>query len=84
MKEETRRIMKLVQEGKLSPEDAAELIEAFSDAPDEPTTNGEQAKNESTGEAGSATASTRGINRCPFHRIHGIQRYIVETARQTT
>lgn len=29
MKEEIRRIMKLVQEGKLSPEDAAELIDAF-------------------------------------------------------
>ena len=28
--------MTLVQEGKLSPEDAAELIEAFNDAPDEP------------------------------------------------
>lgn len=33
MKEEVKRIMKLVQEGKLSPEDAAELVEAFSDAP---------------------------------------------------
>lgn len=29
MKEEIQRIMKLVQEGKLSPEDAAELIDAF-------------------------------------------------------
>ncbi len=33
MKEEIKRIMKLVQEGKLSAEDAAELIEAFNDAP---------------------------------------------------
>ncbi|MBS1721443.1 MAG: DUF4097 family beta strand repeat protein [Armatimonadetes bacterium] len=33
MKEEVKRIMKLVQEGKLSPDDAAELIEAFNDAP---------------------------------------------------
>jgi DUF4097 and DUF4098 domain-containing protein YvlB len=32
-KDEIRRIMKLVQEGKLSPEDAAELIEAFEEAP---------------------------------------------------
>ena len=32
MKEEITRIMKLVQEGKLSPEDAAELIEAFGGA----------------------------------------------------
>ena len=30
MKEEISRIMKMVQEGKLSPEDAAELIDAFS------------------------------------------------------
>lgn len=36
MKEETKRIMTLVQEGKLSPEDAAELIEAFNDSPDTP------------------------------------------------
>ncbi len=33
MKEETIRIMKLVKEGKLSPEDAAELLDAFGDAP---------------------------------------------------
>lgn len=32
MKEEVRRIMKLVQEGKISPEDAADLIDAFGDA----------------------------------------------------
>lgn len=32
MKEEIRRIMQLVKEGKLSPEDAADLIEAFSEA----------------------------------------------------
>lgn len=36
MKEDVRRIMQLVKDGKLSPEDAAELIEAFQDAPDEP------------------------------------------------
>lgn len=36
MKEEVTRIMRLVQEGKLSPEDAAELVEAFVDSPDEP------------------------------------------------
>lgn len=35
MKEETRRIMKLVEEGKLSADDAAELIEAFESAPRE-------------------------------------------------
>jgi predicted membrane protein len=35
MKDEVRRIMQLVKDGKLSPEDAAELIEAFQDAPDQ-------------------------------------------------
>lgn len=35
MKDDIRRIMQLVKDGKLSPEDAAELIEAFQDAPDE-------------------------------------------------
>ncbi len=55
MKEEITRIMKLVQEGKLSPEDAAELIEAFNEAPDidearEDATEG----NEEAGESGSA------------------------------
>jgi len=36
MKEEIARIMKLVQEGKLSPEDAAELIDAFQGNKEEP------------------------------------------------
>ncbi|MBS1712413.1 MAG: DUF4097 family beta strand repeat protein [Armatimonadetes bacterium] len=35
MKDEIRRIMQLVKDGKLSPEDAAELIEAFQEAPEE-------------------------------------------------
>jgi len=35
VKEEIRRIMQLVKDGKLSPEDAAELIEAFEESPDE-------------------------------------------------
>lgn len=52
MKEEIKRIMKLVQEGKLSPEDAAELIDAFQTGeenkesppppPDEPSQNGKK------------------------------------------
>jgi DUF4097 and DUF4098 domain-containing protein YvlB len=37
MKEETQRIMKLVQEGKLSPEDAAELIDAMHEGASEET-----------------------------------------------
>lgn len=35
MKEEIKRIMKLVQDGKLSPEDAAELIDAFQSGEEE-------------------------------------------------
>ena len=35
MKEEIRRIMNLVKEGKLSPEDAADLIDAFASTPEE-------------------------------------------------
>lgn len=38
MKDEIRRIMQLVKDGKLSPDDAAELIEAFNDAPDDEDT----------------------------------------------
>jgi DUF4097 and DUF4098 domain-containing protein YvlB len=45
MKEELKRIMKLVQEGKLSPDDAAELIEAFQSAPAAP-----ESETESTGQ----------------------------------
>jgi DUF4097 and DUF4098 domain-containing protein YvlB len=36
VKEEVTRIMRLVKEGKLSPEDAAELVEAFVDSPEGP------------------------------------------------
>jgi len=59
MKEEVKRIMRLVQEGKLSPDDAAELIEAFNEAPDEPeattaTEEAESPKSEATG-AGAKT-----------------------------
>lgn len=35
MKEDIKRIMQLVKDGKLSPEDAAELIEAFEESPTE-------------------------------------------------
>lgn len=51
MKEEVKRIMKLVQEGKLSPDDAAELIEAFSEAP-------EEAREEEPAAVGAGAAST--------------------------
>lgn len=46
MKDEVKRIIRMVQEGKLSPEDAAELIDAFS--------NGEGATAEPAGEAAGA------------------------------
>ncbi|MBL8086690.1 MAG: DUF4097 family beta strand repeat protein [Chthonomonas sp.] len=44
-KEEVRRIMKLVQEGKLSPEDAAELMEAFDGTSDGAAESTEQTTN---------------------------------------
>ncbi|MCL4284366.1 MAG: DUF4097 family beta strand repeat protein [Fimbriimonadaceae bacterium] len=53
MKEEIRRIMQLVQEGKLSPEDAAELIDAFN-APEQDA--GETESKESEGESDAASA----------------------------
>ncbi len=51
MREEVSRIMKLVQEGKLSPEDAAELIEVFArDAEPEPPTEAAAGASEASGE----------------------------------
>lgn len=47
MKEEIRRIMTLVKEGKLSPEDAADLIDAFASTPEDAA-----AEPESSDEAG--------------------------------
>lgn len=59
MKEEIQRIMKLVQEGKLSPEDAAELIDAMKEGagetPEEPT-EGTDKKTVSPGFKGLAEA----------------------------
>ncbi|MEJ5170392.1 MAG: hypothetical protein WHU10_05340, partial [Fimbriimonadales bacterium] len=46
MKEEIARIMRLVQEGKLSPEDGAELIAAFTEGGSRPQSASEQAPNE--------------------------------------
>ncbi len=59
MKDEIRRIMNLVKEGKLSPEDAAELVEAFQDGDEnlkqeEKTTASETAADQTTSTAGSA------------------------------
>lgn len=57
MKDEIRRIMQLVKDGKLSPEDAAELVQAFSDAQDdddapvEETASDESAASEPTDDA---------------------------------
>src|SRR5689334_9832060 len=68
MKEETKRIMKLVQEGKLSPDDAAELIEAFNDAPDEPHENG--AAESASATTGAAT-ETGPKTEDPFSRLIG-------------
>lgn len=65
MKEEITRIMKLVQEGKLSPEDAAELIEAFNDAPETDESGEEEASGE--GEAGVSESSKED----PFSKFLG-------------
>lgn len=46
MKEEIRRVMKLVQEGKLSPEDAAELIDALQNSPEVGRTGQREAEGE--------------------------------------
>lgn len=47
--------MKLVQEGKLSPDDAAELIEAFNDAPEEPVAEAEAGQATEGAAAGTKT-----------------------------
>jgi DUF4097 and DUF4098 domain-containing protein YvlB len=51
MKDEITRIMRLVKEGKISPEDAAELIDAFSDSPER------EAEPEAAAASGSAGSS---------------------------
>lgn len=53
MKDEIRRIMNLVKEGKLSPEDAAELVEAFQDGE-------ESLKEEEKVTAGAAESASAG------------------------
>ncbi|MBX3111750.1 MAG: DUF4097 family beta strand repeat protein [Fimbriimonadaceae bacterium] len=60
MKEETIRIMKMVQEGKISAEDAAELLEAFNDSPDTESRTGETPKGDAPeGEAEEPKASAK-------------------------
>lgn len=75
MKDEIKRIMRLVQEGKLSPEDAAELIEAFSDAPSEPEAEEpapkEKAGEPEAGEPKTDEKSTEGSSTDPFSRFIG-------------
>jgi len=72
MKEEITRIMKLVQEGKLTPEDAAELIEAFEGTRSEATVDDstgteDSAEQTETGE-GEAKAKT---SEDPFSKLIG-------------
>lgn len=55
MRDEVRRILKLVQEGKLSSEDAAELIEAF----EEPGPASEEEKGEESPEASADSEAER-------------------------
>lgn len=58
MKDEIRRIMNLVKEGKLSPEDAAELVEAFQDGDENLKQEEKVAAGASAGTADSGSAST--------------------------
>lgn len=63
MKDEIRRIMNLVKEGKLSPEDAAELVEAFQDGDENLKQEEKVAAGASAGPeeaAATGTASTGG------------------------
>ncbi len=69
MKEEITRIMKLVQEGKLSPEDAAELIEAFGGSKEEPTSEESDATEASVDEAEPKGDAKTGED--PFSRLIG-------------
>lgn len=67
MKDEIRRIMNLVKEGKLSPEDAAELVEAFQDGDEnlkqeEKVAAGTGATS-AAAEAGSTTGSAAGASK---------------------
>lgn len=64
MKEEVRRIMRLVQEGKLSPDDAAELIDAF--AASESHEMEEPTKEPSSSEQDSGSDSASQRPRDPF------------------
>ncbi len=68
MKDEIRRIMKLVQEGKLSPEDAAELIQAFAESgPEEEAGEAAAATEEGAAEGVKEKAATEpGATKDPF------------------
>lgn len=77
MKQEIQRIMQLVKDGKLSPEDAAELIEAFQEAPNEdldpdPTTQSqtyqEQTTAQTTNHDSSQTKQSKSDND-PFAKL---------------
>ncbi|MDI9641227.1 DUF4097 family beta strand repeat-containing protein [Kamptonema cortianum] len=76
MKEEVRRIMQLVKDGKLSPEDAAELVDAFQDSPDgdeSETANSAQSEETVDGEAepGEPYAGHQDSENNPFSKLIG-------------
>lgn len=66
MRDEITRIMRLVQEGKLSPEDGAELIDALQSSPDEPPkASNQEAANEAQAE-GTTPPPPPNANANPF------------------
>ncbi|MCW5937426.1 MAG: DUF4097 family beta strand repeat protein [Fimbriimonadaceae bacterium] len=73
MKDEITRIMRLVREGKLTPEDAAELIDAMNDAPEEPVAAasgaGQAASGTETAQGGEGAAKTDSDD--PFSKLIG-------------
>ncbi|MBX3119510.1 MAG: DUF4097 family beta strand repeat protein [Fimbriimonadaceae bacterium] len=93
MKEEIRRIMNLVKEGKLSPEDAAELIDAFSKESQEETSEGNSHSEETTGQSGEKSGpqtpppppedSTQGKSKDPFRGfvdiVEGLEKQVRES-----
>src|SRR5579862_1972599 len=81
MREEVKRILKMVQEGKISAEDAADLIEAFDDVDShEPEAVGVGATSEGAAPGGARRESTAGKD--PFSAfMDTMEKFGRETAK---
>lgn len=82
MKEEVKRIMRLVQEGKLSPEDAAELIDAFS-KPDHEPGNYQEAGG-ATEEPSKETPPTTGTGEATKDPLKGFVDFVEGIGKEVT